>query len=137
VHRNSQASMPTQPLKRRGAIVVCVLVVLFIVGMLAAQSMQTSIVMRRGDAQHSQLRQARELVELGQIALAQRVADMADGETVAGEWEVALDDSSLAVWTVAVTVVDGPQEVPSQFRIVAKLPRGSKPEVTVTWENGR
>ena len=77
VHPRMPIGSPVENrVRQRGAIVVCVLVVLLIVGMLAAQTIQTSLLMRRGDAERSQLRQARELVELGRLALPQAARDV-------------------------------------------------------------
>ena len=58
----------THPRRRnKASILVCVLVIMLVVSLLAAQSLQTVSVIRRGDTQRSSLRQARELVELGRI----------------------------------------------------------------------
>lgn len=79
MNRSSELSPQLKP-RRRAAVLVCVLVVLFIVGGLAVQSIQTMSVIRRGDDQRQSLQQARELLELGQRLVERAVMD--EGESI-------------------------------------------------------
>ena len=128
--------------RRRGAIVVCVLVVLLIVGMLAAQTIQASLVVRRGDAERSRLRQARELVELGRLAMQQSsrdvpVSDAPVKDMSVGEWNILVDTRSQFAGSVAVQAAGGRGAGRGRYRIVARFPAGNLGEVTATWESGR
>jgi hypothetical protein len=123
--------------RQRGAIVVCVLVVLLIVGMLAAQTIQASLLVRRGDAERSQLRQARELVELGRLALQQSARDVPVSDIPVGAWNIVVDASRQFAGSIAVQAAGGRGAGQGRHRIVAKFPAGTQSEVTVTWENGR
>ncbi len=65
---------------RQGAVLICVMVVLLIVGLLISQTLQTLLLVRRGDEGREQLRQARELIELGEIVLRQNPSAESVGE---------------------------------------------------------
>lgn len=93
--------------RNKASILVCVIVIMLVVSLLAAQSLQTVFVIRRGDTQRSNLRQARELVELG------RIVAMRESE---GMKVVSLDLPDNATGTV---------EILSNQRVRATYRRGS------------
>ena len=115
--------------RRSGAVLICVLVVLLIVGLISAQTIQTLLMIRRSDAARSRLRQAQELVELGRIVVQQHGA-AALPESV----EVALDDQSQAkiVLRYHDDGVDGKNSDRQVLRILVKYPADSTQEVSVT-----
>lgn len=111
--------------EKRGALLVCVLVVLLIVGLLTTQTVQTMLVIRRGDAQRSALRQAREVVELGKRIAANKSS--ASSESTSQEFEFVVQGDELAKLSIT-------SAASGVIRIEAKFPAGSPTEVTVTWE---
>lgn len=114
---------------RSAATLVCVLVVMLIVGLLSAQSIQMLLLVRRADEQRVQLRQARELLELGKLAIAQR-AIPDDGMlrlSVAGQPAV-----------VTITQLDAEATVsPTERRYAVHVAyrAGQPQELNVSWES--
>ncbi len=102
---------------RSATVLMCVLVVLIIVGLLTSQTMQTLLVVRRGDAVRHQLRQAREVLELGKIILQRN-----GRQTLEPELRVSLD-SEQAAWA-SISIVED--------RIIVRSPVGTDREVTVS-----
>jgi type II secretory pathway pseudopilin PulG len=124
--------------KRRAAILVCVLVVLLIVGSLCAQTIQTLLMVRQADRQRGALQQARELIELGRMAIAQQ---RVEGD---GTIELTVDGSPALIQIVQLETTEQPaaeatQETntatPERYRIIATYSLGSAKEVTATWES--
>lgn len=109
---------------RRGAVLVCVMVVLLIVVLLSTQTIQTLLIVRRADRQRSGLRQARELVELGRMAVAR------DQVPDPGMMELSVDGERAVV---RFEKISGKEK--SGYRIVATLAVDTTSEVTATWES--
>jgi type II secretory pathway component PulK len=59
--------MKNDQLKRRGSLIVAVLVVLFLIVLMSTQTLQTLIFIRQADSRQHATHQARELVELGKM----------------------------------------------------------------------
>ncbi|MCA9131614.1 MAG: hypothetical protein KDA45_00595 [Planctomycetales bacterium] len=119
--------------RRRGGVLVGVLVVLFLVGMLSSQTMQTLLLLRRGDSERKQLRQARELLELGQLWRNQSPGPLPQGEQL-----IALDDAGSVLGKMVFEPLSkGEVKATKRYRIVVEYPSGTGSEVTVTWESGR
>lgn len=116
---------------RLGAILVCVMVVLLIVSLFCVQTMQTLMIIRRSDSSRRNLRQARELIELGRIAHKQALAQ--DATTDDTELSIALGDSQIGEITVSASDSGGKQQ-PGTTRIVVRYPANSAGEVTASWE---
>ena len=115
---------------RKGGVLVCVLVVLLLVGMLSAQAFQTLSAARRGDQQRQQIRQARELVELGRMVAV-------DGKTLNDsqrmiQLDVSVDEES--VGSLTVQLVDAP-EGEIRYQVTGKYPIGASREATATFKN--
>lgn len=75
------ASQPP-PANRSGAVLIAVMVVLLVVGLLMRQTTQTLLLIRRADDQRQALRQARELVNLGQAVWVHRGDDLPETDIV-------------------------------------------------------
>ena len=73
---------------KRGAVLICVLVVLMLVGMMSMQAIQSLMIVRRSDSHRANVRQARELIELGKIAASDSIAS--DGVV----WEISLPNGA-------------------------------------------
>lgn len=112
--------------RRPAAVLVCVLVVLLIVGLLSTQTIQTLLIVRRSDMQRKRLRQARELVELGQSVSRQH----ADNRSAGREFSVVVDRTLGLSGTVLIE--PQPQDGSHLIRIVAKYPAGSDSEVVAS-----
>ncbi len=128
-----------RPTRRSGAVLVCVLVVLLIVGLLSAQTIQTLLIVRRGDGERRQLRQARELVGLGRIVLRQQAAHLPTEKiTVVVDDPSAASGEASSLGVIELTLPEGAglsSEDSSRVRIVATYPVGSAGAVTTTWES--
>lgn len=114
--------------RRSGAVLICVLVVLLIVGLISLQTIQTLLLVRRSDSDRSRLRQAQELVELSRIAFQQNGA----GEL---QEEIAVVVDGDLTGTIRLSLADSESHADSgqaDYRIVAKYPVGAGGEVTVT-----
>ncbi len=145
---------------RRAAVLICVMVLLLITGLIMHQTLQALLLVRRGDARHFELRQARELVELGKMVVERQQSEAASGETPAENTEI-VDDRvtrpmqqplivSLATETSGDTTVRGLQgsllieslspqgesnhNEPSIWKITVRYPLGNNNEFTVTEE---
>ena len=74
-----------QKRQRIGAVLVCVMVVLLLVGLISSQAIQTMLIVRQADHRRSGIRQARELIELGRMV--QSAGDIPEN----GQVEVTVD----------------------------------------------
>ena len=120
---------------RRGALIVCVLVLLLIVGLLVSQTVQTLVLVRRGDAMRERLRQARELVELGEIVLRQDpAAEIPSGAVLAALADSTGETSSLTAerGSISFTPVNSSQPNQVEIRITATFPMESSQQFTAT-----
>ncbi len=146
--------MTNRALRKRGSLIVAVLVVLFLVVLMSTQTFQTLWLVRRGDSQQSALRQARELIELGKMIHRQYppATDFEPARIDMGENQFGVisiepltqdpagaEDGRLADATVNPLVAgdSSPTAEPSptpRYRIVATFPAGTDGEVTATWE---
>ena len=128
-----------QPL--RGSVLICVMVVLLIVGLLISQTLQTLLLVRRGDDARQQLRQARELVELGEIVLRQNPsaqninevrcdADSRDESRVESRAESHFTASDSG--SIGFERLNSGQDGPRQVRISVIYRTGSHAEITAT-----
>lgn len=115
---------------RRGGVLVSVLVVLLLVGMLSAQAFQTLSAARRGDQQRLQIRQARELVELGRVIAVDGKTLNASNRIV--QFDVPVDGESIG--SLSVQFVDAP-EGEARFQVMAKYPVGASRESTATFKS--
>ncbi len=123
---STQATDRRSDQRRSGGVLICVLVVLLIVGLLISQTVQTLLLVRRSDDQREQLRQARELIELGQIVLRQSDYQLPDAELIvpsAGENQMG---------RIAFTRIDSSDSTNSQVRITVNYRIGSTSEITAT-----
>lgn len=109
------------------------MVVLLIVGLLISQTLQTLLLVRRGDDARQQLRQARELVELGEIVLqqnpsAQNINEVrCDAESRDEHHPNASDTGS-----ISFERLNSGEEGPTQVRISVIYRAGSHSEITAT-----
>lgn len=108
---------------RPGALLISVLVVLLLVGMLSSQAIQTLLLVRRGDQQRSETRQARELLELGRLAV------LSDQVPESKLLEMVVDGQPAAIRFEPLSAGGNPR-----IRIVAELTLDSNRQVTVSWE---
>lgn len=117
----------------RGSVLISVMVVLLIVGLLISQTLQTLLLVRRGDDARANLRQARELVELGKIVLqqnpaARRIAEVHCGVKSHDKSHLNRSDSGSIDFEQLSSVDDGPP----QIRISVTYRVGSNSEITAT-----
>ncbi len=112
--------------RRRAAILICVLVVLLIVGLLTSQTLQTLLLSRRSDGQRQRLRQARELLELGQMIVGQHREKLIDKELVL---PLAVGEAESAGLTFSRVEQD---QSPALLRIRVRYPLGKANEDTAT-----
>lgn len=108
---------------RPGALLISVLVVLFLVGMLSSQAIQTLLLVRRGDQQRSETRQARELLELGRLAV------LSNQVPESKLLEIVVAGQPAAIRFEPLSAGENPR-----IRIVAELTFDSNRQVTVSWE---
>ena len=113
--------------RRLASVVASVLVILLIIGLLSAQTIQTLLIVRRGDRSQSNRRQAIELIELGRISLAQHPLDMPTRQ-----FDVPLGTTN---GRVMIERSQTSKNADVRYRILAKYPAGQPGEVTVTWES--
>ena len=106
--------------KRRGAVLVCVMVVLLIVGLSSSQTIQTLLIVRRADHQRSGLRQARELAELGRMAVVRAHVPKN------GVLELEVDGNEGVIRFEEISATDR-----LRYRIIAQV---AASEVTMIWE---
>ncbi len=116
-------------------MIVCVLVLFLIVGMLMSQTMQTLMLVRRGDAVRQRLTQARELIELGELVLRQ----LPSAELPSEPLLVSLADpasgtsnSTAERGSITFTPIDSSDTNHSKVRIAVIYPLGSNEELTAT-----
>lgn len=95
-----------------GSVLVCVLVVLLLVGLLMTQTIQTLVVLRKGDGQRRQVQQARELLELGKM-VARRPRETAE----VFEQRILVDASTETYGSIRLEALSE-----YQLRIVARFP---------------
>ncbi|MEZ6133335.1 MAG: hypothetical protein R3C53_00355 [Pirellulaceae bacterium] len=121
MHRKLHPRGHTRP----AAILVCVMVVLLIVALTSAQTVQTMLLVRRADEQRSRIRQVRELVELGRLSLAREQVP------ASGQLELTVDGQ-----VGRIRFIQLESETPSpRFRIVAEFPaHHEQNQVVATWE---
>ncbi len=113
---------------RPGAILVCVLVVMLMVGLISAQTIQTLLILRRADSERSDLVQARELLELGKMAIQQ------NSIPPNGQFELAVDGRQA---TVQIEQIEADQAETARYRIRASCSKNEVDVITVTWESPR
>lgn len=117
---------------RRAGTLICVMVVLLIVGTLAAQTLQLTTIVSRKNSQQRMLRQAREVIELAQSMQSKQALDV--GEPISIEWIDGTDGDQLQA---LIELTDSSTESSpdaAETRIVVRYPANSPREVTVTWE---
>ncbi|MEO8268853.1 MAG: hypothetical protein ABI557_03975, partial [Aureliella sp.] len=106
MHNTHQAKtnryQPAGP-TRRGALIVCVLILLLIIGLMISQTVQTLMLVRRGEAVRQRLRQARELVELGELVLRQPTAELPSKPLLVSLASRASEQSNSAVERASIT----------------------------------
>ncbi len=110
--------------ERSGGLTLCVMVVLLLVGLISSQAIQTLLIVRRGDDRRGELRQARELLELGKLAL------QSDQVPESKVLEITVDGKPAKVRFANVGTDDNPRK-----RIVAQWLVNNTREVTVSWES--
>lgn len=121
--RNRKHPVPT-PLMRgkRGATVVAVLVVLFIVCLLAHQTVKTMLLLRRGQDYSLKIIQARELLELGRQLERRfdgKLEQLTSGPVIVemgtefGKLEFSPNGRILASWPVDSLGEDLPNQLPT------------------------
>lgn len=115
--------------RRRGGLLVCVLVVLLLVGLLAAQTMQTLMMVRKSDSRSSTLRQATELVELGRMSQRQ-ATELPPTRDIS----VSVDHTTEGLIRIQAWPVEQDRNTESRYRVVARFPTGTDREVTASWE---
>lgn len=110
--------------RRKGAVLVAAIVVLFIVCMLAVQTTKTLSVIRYGDQRRSALRQSKELIELGRLVASQRKeqADMSE------PFEITFGEDQRGKIGIFAA-----QEA-KQVRIEVEYTQGNSPAIQASWE---
>ncbi|MCC7337986.1 MAG: hypothetical protein IT422_23090 [Pirellulaceae bacterium] len=120
---------------RRGGLIVCVLILLLIIGLMMSQTVQTLMLVRRGDTMRQRLRQTRELVELGELVLQQQpAAELPNTPLLVSLAEPTGKPSNATAETasIAFTPVDSSDTSHSSVRIAVTYPLGSSREFTAT-----
>lgn len=115
---------------RRAGTLICVMVVLLIVGTLAAQTLQLATIISRKNSQQRMLRQAREVLELAR-AMPSRL-DV--GEPVSIDLTDESDGDQLQALIKFIKPSTESSPDAAETRIVVRYPADSPREVTVTWE---
>ena len=117
----------------RGSVLICVMVVLLIVGLLISQTLQTLLLVRRGDDTRAHLRQARELVELGKIILQQNpVAKSIDKVRCGDESQNESHRNASDTGSIGFERLSSIEDGPTQIRISVTYRAGSNSEITAT-----
>lgn len=114
---------------------VCVLVLLLIIGLMMSQTVQTLVLVRRGDTVRQRLRQARELVELGELISQQRPAAELPSEPLLvslAEPTSGPPNSTAERASIMFTPIDSGNASHSSVRITVTYPLGSGQELTAT-----
>ncbi len=114
---------------------VCVLVLLLIVGLMMSQTLQTLTLVRRGDTMRQSLRQARELVELGELVLQQQpAAELPSKPLLVSLAEPSSEPSNSATEraSIAFTPIDTADKRHFSVRIAVTYPLGSSQNRTAT-----
>ena len=120
---------------RRGGLIVCVLVLLMIIGLMMSQTVQTLMLLRHGDALRQRLRQAHELVELGELVLQQQPTAELPSEPLLvslAEPSSGPSDADMERASITLTPIDSVDNRHSSVRIVVTYPLGSSQELTAT-----
>ena len=121
--------------QRRAAILICVLVVLLIVGLLTTQTLQTLMLLRRGDTQRQQLRQARELIELGKMVAQQQSEELPENALVVPLSTIDSIDGQKSENTelagISFSRIDDDQASPI-LRVTVNYPLDQPNEITAT-----
>ncbi len=120
--------------QRCAAILICVLVVLLIVGLLATQTLQTLMLLRRGDHQRQQLRQTREVVELGLLIARRLEGKLPESELVVPLGMTAPADQSASEnhELAGITLTRVEDRPTPALRVTVRYPLGGSNEVTAT-----
>ena len=113
-------------LRRRGAILIVVMVVLLITGLVASQTLQMLWNVASQDRQRVRIAQARELVELGRLMLEQGV--------VPASGEVTVDVAGVP-GTVRFQPMSAADVV--SYRIVAEYGEPGPNQAVASWEEGK
>lgn len=124
-------SRPTQKsIRRTASVIVCVLVVILLVGMLSAQTVQTLAVIRRGDDDRAKIIQARELIEFVQAI------DWNSAESKSLTMQIPDSVSQVGEPEVNTAILERQTSAdnPEVARIVVRFPADKPGEVTTTVE---
>lgn len=117
--------------KRRGSIMVCVLVVVLLVVLLSAQTLQTITVMGRANRHQQRVEQAREMIEIGR----NRLSEMQPGTEDVVRWEFHGDPIEMVLYKGETVDVDASQSEPlgGSSRVQVKVAVDQPHELVVSW----
>lgn len=125
--------------KRAGGVLICVMVIMLIVSLLAAQTMQMLIALHRRDSQRDVLRQAHEVAMWSRTIArptSQPSIQADDAQEIAEDREATPRTFQILVEQGKVAEVEIRPAEPSsgEQRIIVRYPIESNSQVTVTWE---
>lgn len=136
--RNGQSQLGC---KRRASVIVCVMLVLFITGMMAMQGTRMLMAAMRSQKSCVRLEQSQELLALGRLRLSQQLrvqGENFDGESITTElWEGSPSETIMA--EIQIEKIRGSKTAdvkdPVRWRIVANHPLNQPGQVTASWES--
>lgn len=128
-----------QPGSRRGALLICVLIILGVIALIAAQGVRTLMTLHRADDYRSRTVQAREVLELGKATLEYQLSNGEIDAAAAREkmqWTIELSESRSGVVEAQllkqVSSGDSSEEAVIRYHVTARFPSNEASEIVVS-----
>lgn len=122
--------------KSRGSVLVCVMLVLFVTGMMTLQGTRLLVAASRTNGQRARLEQMQEFLSLGRMRLAQEFAVRGDdysGETFVVEAPEGTTNVPAFV-ELRIEGRAGNADALPRWRVIATYPFEQADQTTATWE---
>lgn len=122
--------------KRRASVIVCVMLVLFVSGMMAMQGTRMLMAAKRSQQQSARTEQAQELLALGRLRLLQQLRELGEkfeGESFTTELLEGFPSEPI-VAEIRIEKISG-SKAPVVWRIVTNHPLNQPGQVTASWES--